>query len=175
MPRSDRRTKRRAKRLQGIRTLRENKGRAASRGRHVSVRRATGQGKTRGARNQFTSNALPAQRVARSTCTLQITLRNSQSWQRLVGCVSQLRYSICPTVGSTRVGHDIIVIGASAGGVDALPRLIGSLPADLAATVFIVLHIPAQGPDLLSGIIGRQTRPPHDSAAERNNVSIEGR
>ena len=47
------------------------------------------------------------------------------------------------------VGHNIIVIGASAGGVDALPRLIGSLPADLAASVFVVLHIPAQGQGLL--------------------------
>lgn len=34
-------------------------------------------------------------------------------------------------------GRDIIVIGASAGGVDALPRLIGSLPADLPAAVFV--------------------------------------
>ena len=50
---------------------------------------------------------------------------------------------------------DIIVIGASAGGVDALPRLIGSLPADLPAALFVVLHIPAQGRDLLPEIIRR--------------------
>lgn len=53
------------------------------------------------------------------------------------------------------VGHDIIVIGASAGGVDALPRLIGSLPADLPASVFVVLHIPAHGRGLLPDIIRR--------------------
>jgi two-component system chemotaxis response regulator CheB len=52
-------------------------------------------------------------------------------------------------------GHDIIVIGASAGGVEALPRLIGSLPADLPASVFIVLHIPPQGPNLLPEILRR--------------------
>ena len=52
-------------------------------------------------------------------------------------------------------GHDIIVIGASAGGVAALPKLIGSLPKDLPASVFIVLHISAQGPDLLPEIISR--------------------
>lgn len=51
------------------------------------------------------------------------------------------------------VGHDIIAIGASAGGVDALPRLISSLPADLPASVFVVLHIPAQGRSLLPDII----------------------
>lgn len=52
-------------------------------------------------------------------------------------------------------GHEIIVIGASAGGVDALPRLIASLPADLPASVFVVLHIPGLGPDLLEQVIGR--------------------
>jgi two-component system chemotaxis response regulator CheB len=52
-------------------------------------------------------------------------------------------------------GHDIIVIGASAGGVEALPRLISALPADLPASVFVVLHIPPQGPNLLPQIIRR--------------------
>jgi two-component system chemotaxis response regulator CheB len=52
-------------------------------------------------------------------------------------------------------GHDIIVIGASVGGVDALPRLIGSLPADLPASVFVVLHSAPQGPGLLAGILSR--------------------
>ena len=52
-------------------------------------------------------------------------------------------------------GRDILVIGASAGGVDALPRLIGSLPADLPASVFVVLHIPAQGRDLMPDLIRR--------------------
>src|SRR5688572_13010110 len=52
-------------------------------------------------------------------------------------------------------GRDIIVIGASAGGVEAIPRLIASLPADLPASVFVVLHIPAQGRDLMPEIIRR--------------------
>jgi two-component system chemotaxis response regulator CheB len=52
-------------------------------------------------------------------------------------------------------GHDIIVLGASFGGVDALPKLIGSLPGNLPAAIFVVLHIPAQGQGLLPEIIRR--------------------
>jgi two-component system, chemotaxis family, protein-glutamate methylesterase/glutaminase len=51
--------------------------------------------------------------------------------------------------------HDMIVIGASAGGVEALIKLIGSLPADLPAAIFLVLHIPAQSPSLLPDILNR--------------------
>jgi two-component system chemotaxis response regulator CheB len=51
--------------------------------------------------------------------------------------------------------HDMIVIGASAGGVEALIKLVGSLPADLPAAIFLVLHIPAQSPSLLPDILNR--------------------
>ena len=37
--------------------------------------------------------------------------------------------------------HDIMVIGASAGGVDALQRLVAGLPGTLAAALFVVVHI----------------------------------
>jgi two-component system chemotaxis response regulator CheB len=37
--------------------------------------------------------------------------------------------------------HDIVVIGASAGGVSALPALVVALPATLPAVVLIVLHM----------------------------------
>ena len=35
-------------------------------------------------------------------------------------------------------GHDIIVIGASAGGLDPLRTIVAGLPRDLPAAVFIV-------------------------------------
>jgi two-component system, chemotaxis family, protein-glutamate methylesterase/glutaminase len=49
--------------------------------------------------------------------------------------------------------HDIIVIGASAGGVEALIALARALPADLPATLFVTLHLPASGPSLLPEIL----------------------
>jgi two-component system chemotaxis response regulator CheB len=52
-------------------------------------------------------------------------------------------------------GHDIIVIGTSAGGVEALKHLVRELPADLEAAVFVVIHIPAQSPSLLPDILSR--------------------
>jgi two-component system, chemotaxis family, protein-glutamate methylesterase/glutaminase len=45
-----------------------------------------------------------------------------------------------------------IVIGASAGGIDALMRLLPALPADLQAPVCVVLHLPPQGESLLAQI-----------------------
>lgn len=53
--------------------------------------------------------------------------------------------------------RDTIVIGASAGGVQALSRLVADLPADLPAAVFIVLHIPSNGPSLLPSILARES------------------
>jgi two-component system chemotaxis response regulator CheB len=52
----------------------------------------------------------------------------------------------------------IIVVGASAGGVEALQELVGALPADLVAPVLIVLHIGPDSPSILPTILGRRTR-----------------
>ena len=38
-------------------------------------------------------------------------------------------------------GHDVIVVGASSGGYDALRTLVSKLPGDLPAALFIVMHI----------------------------------
>jgi two-component system chemotaxis response regulator CheB len=38
-------------------------------------------------------------------------------------------------------GHNIIVIGVSAGGVEALKNLVRELPRDLPAAVFVVMHL----------------------------------
>lgn len=52
-------------------------------------------------------------------------------------------------------GHDIIVIGASAGGVEAVSTVVGGLPADLPAAVFVVVHFPESARSLLPQILER--------------------
>ncbi|MGA2826485.1 MAG: chemotaxis protein CheB [Streptosporangiaceae bacterium] len=54
-------------------------------------------------------------------------------------------------------GRDIIVVAASAGGLMPLRTLLAGLPADLPASVLIVLHIPATGGQALPGILDRST------------------
>lgn len=52
-------------------------------------------------------------------------------------------------------GHDVIVMGASAGGVHALSEVIGALPADLPAAVFVVLHVAPHGRSAMPAILSR--------------------
>ncbi|HEY9750481.1 MAG TPA: chemotaxis protein CheB [Allocoleopsis sp.] len=49
--------------------------------------------------------------------------------------------------------HDIIVIGTSAGGLKALGMVLGALPPNLDATLFIVQHLAADKPSLLPQIL----------------------
>jgi two-component system chemotaxis response regulator CheB len=51
--------------------------------------------------------------------------------------------------------HDIIVVGASAGGVESLMMLVRDLPQDLPATVFVVLHLSPEAPSALAKILER--------------------
>lgn len=60
-----------------------------------------------------------------------------------------------------------IVIGASAGGVDALSVLLPALPPTLAAPVFVVLHLPRDRPSLLVELFGRKCALPVREAQDK--------
>jgi two-component system chemotaxis response regulator CheB len=64
--------------------------------------------------------------------------------------------------------RDIIVIGASGGGVEALNVLVGDLPPDLGAAVFVVMHV---GPDsYLAPILAGRSRLPVVPASSGQRV-----
>jgi two-component system, chemotaxis family, protein-glutamate methylesterase/glutaminase len=65
----------------------------------------------------------------------------------------------------------IIVIGASAGGVETLIKLCSALPHDLPAAVLIVLHTPPTGVSLLPQILNRRSSLQAEHA--RHEQSIE--
>jgi two-component system chemotaxis response regulator CheB len=86
--------------------------------------------------------------------------------------------SACPCVDDARpekeVGmpaHDIIVIGASAGGMDALQNLVRGLPPDLPAALFVVWHIPAHSVGVLPDVLTRAG--PLPAAHARDGEPIE--
>jgi two-component system chemotaxis response regulator CheB len=51
---------------------------------------------------------------------------------------------------------NVIVVGASAGGVETLTRLVARLPPNLGAAVAIVLHTPERAPSVLPAILSRK-------------------
>ena len=74
-------------------------------------------------------------------------------------------------------GHNIIAIGASAGGVETLSNLVKQLPLDLNAAVFVTLHFPAHATSVLPKILNRlktlpAQHPENGAAIELGNIYI---
>lgn len=63
-------------------------------------------------------------------------------------------------------GRDIVVIGTSAGGVEALTQLARGLPPGFPASVFVVCHFPPGGTSVLPQILGRAGPLPAAHAAD---------
>jgi two-component system chemotaxis response regulator CheB len=66
--------------------------------------------------------------------------------------------------------RNIVVIGASAGGIDALRSLFAQLPPDLSASYFVVLHLSPQYPSQLDRILQAVTPMPVAFASDRQLI-----
>ena len=62
--------------------------------------------------------------------------------------------------------HDIVVIGASAGGVEALNGIVAQLWAHFKAAVFVVMHLSPNSDSLLPAILTRNSRIPARQAQD---------
>jgi two-component system, chemotaxis family, protein-glutamate methylesterase/glutaminase len=77
---------------------------------------------------------------------------------------------VSPT-GQAMQNRDIVVIGGSAGALEPLQRLLGELPADLPAALFVVVHTAPNAPGALGRILDRAGLLPADLA--RDGLAFE--
>jgi two-component system, chemotaxis family, protein-glutamate methylesterase/glutaminase len=73
--------------------------------------------------------------------------------------------------------RDLVVIGASAGGIEALQQICAALPADFEAAVLAVMHIPPQSGGLLPKILTRAgplpaKHPKDGEIIQRGNIYV---
>jgi len=73
--------------------------------------------------------------------------------------------------------HDIVIIGGSAGAVEGLLRVVERLPPRLAASVFVVIHVPPTAPSMLPRILERRgplraLHPRHGEAFEPSVIYV---
>lgn len=61
----------------------------------------------------------------------------------------------------------VLVVGASAGGVSALRRVVGALPVTFAAPVLVVLHLPRDRPSTISTLLGHVSACPVVEARDK--------
>src|SRR3954471_7913511 len=99
----------------------------------------------------------PAGRTARGGCV--------RAWCRCSGW-RRLCSSLIDRDEAGMAHRDVVVVGASAGGVEALRDFVAGLPADLPATVIVVLHMPTGGRSALASVLSRPSTLPVRPAVE---------
>ena len=78
------------------------------------------------------------------------------------GALVQTKHGVMGSMSN----RDIIVIGGSAGATAPLKQILGGLPPDVPAAIFIVLHIPAQGIGVLSTVVAAAGKLPVHQAVD---------
>src|SRR5690242_20283298 len=66
--------------------------------------------------------------------------------------------------------RDIVVIGASAGGIEALMSIIARLPHDLPAALFVVVHLSSDASSSLAQILDRVGTLPVRAAQDKTPI-----
>ena len=69
-------------------------------------------------------------------------------------------------------GHDIIVLGASSGGVDTFMEIVAELPRDIPAAIFAVLHVSPLGTTTFPQILTRAGRLPAAHALDKEPIRL---
>src|SRR5205085_11090505 len=59
-----------------------------------------------------------------------------------------------------RAPRDVVLIGGSAGAIEALLKIVRALPAEFGAAVLVVVHTSAESPSMLPHVLGRASRLP---------------
>jgi two-component system, chemotaxis family, protein-glutamate methylesterase/glutaminase len=67
--------------------------------------------------------------------------------------------------------RDIVVIGASAGGIEALMGIIARLPHGLPAALFVVVHLPSEASSSLAQILDRVGTLPERTAQDKTPIA----
>lgn len=65
---------------------------------------------------------------------------------------------------------DVVVIGSSAGGVEAVCALLGGLPEDIPAAIFVVQQTPGHSPSVLAKMLNQRSKLPVAIPQEGENI-----
>jgi two-component system chemotaxis response regulator CheB len=76
-----------------------------------------------------------------------------------------------PTVNAEGT-RDIVVIGGSAGAIEAISVILKSLPGDFSAATFVVVHSGQSAPSYLANIFGKVARLPVQYAIDREPIEL---